>query len=200
MKPPRIPPFVTDIVQTALSSLDGLEFADGGTCPACGGTLSGYDRKTKKFAVLREPAGDRVITVRVKRFICRHCGALRYADEPFYPGTRIGSPVVDLFTALSAAMPPHKAARVIGALGIVVNRTTWRNYTLRHPGTVPVVDVFGVQLPLCIVRLSDIAIRSGESDPIRAADVIDACGNPSRRKGAGQPVDESRQGNNSGES
>jgi hypothetical protein len=179
MKTPRIPPLVTDIIQAALSSLDGMEFTGIISCPLCGGILQGYDRKKKKFAVLREQTGERVITVRVKRFHCRKCGNLCYADEPFYPDTRIGSPVLDIFSSLSATMPPSRAARVIDAMGIVVNRTTWRYYTGRPFPEIPVLEVFGMRLPLSVVRLSDIAVQSGESDP---ADVIAACGYPSRCK------------------
>jgi hypothetical protein len=179
MKPYRIPPLITDIVRTAVSSVDGMEFSHAASCPSCGGRLQGYDWKKRKFAVLREETGNRVVTVRVKRFYCRDCGGLWYADEPFYPDSRIGSPVIDIFFALSAAMPPGRAARVIDALGIMVDRTTWKHYTGRSPAGIPVVDVFGMRLPLCIVQLSDIAVRTDQPDP---AAVIVACGHPSRRK------------------
>jgi hypothetical protein len=174
---------VTDIIQTALASLDGMEFTELISCPSCGGPIQGHDRKKKKFAVLREQTGERVITIRVKRFYCQKCGNLCYADEPFYPDTRIGSPVIDIFLSLSATMPPSRAARVIDTLGIVVDRTTWRNYVGLPFADIPVVDVFGMRLPLSIVRLSDIAVQSGESDNADPADVIAACGHPSRRKG-----------------
>lgn len=180
MKPYRVPPLITDIVRTGLASLDGMEFPLAGTCPSCGGELRGYDKKTKKFAVMREDSGIRVITIRVKRFRCHTCGALCYADEPFYPGSRIGSPVIDLFLSLSAIMPAARAARVIAAMGIVVDRTTWKNYTRQPPAGIPVVDVFGMRLPLCIVRLSDINLNNSEQpDP---AMIIAACGYPSKVK------------------
>ncbi len=182
MRPPRIHPLAMDIMQTALSSLDGMEFTQIVSCPFCGGTVQGYDTKKKKFVVLREPTGERVITVRVKRFYCQKCGDLCYADEPFYPDTRIGSPVVDIFSSLSATMPPSRAARVIDAMGIVVDRTTWRNYVGLPVADIPVVDVFGMRFPLCVMRLSDLAVRSGESGHTDPADVIEACGYPSRRK------------------
>jgi hypothetical protein len=183
MRPPRIPPLAMDIVQNALSSLQGMEFAEIVSCPVCSGTdFQGYDRKAKKFAVLREQTGERIITVRVKRFRCRHCGNLCYADEPYYPDTRIGSPVIDLFSSLSATMPPSRAARIIEALGIVVDRTTWRNYSGRSFGNIPVVDVFGMRLPLCIMQLSEIALRSGDYGHADPMDVIAACGYPSRQQ------------------
>jgi hypothetical protein len=48
---------VTDIIQTALASLDGMEFAELTSCPLCGGPVQGHDRKKKKFAVLLEQTG-----------------------------------------------------------------------------------------------------------------------------------------------
>ena len=185
MKPPRFPPLVSDLVQTALSSLDGMEFAELSSCPSCGGTVQGYDRKKKQFCVLREPTGERVIIVYVKRFRCRSCGALCYADEPFYPDTRIGSPVIDLFLSLSAMMPPSRAARIIDAMGIVVHRTTWKYYSGRSfSADIPVMNIFGMHLPVCIVQLSDIAVRLGESGEVYPADIIAACGYPSRKRAA----------------
>jgi len=184
MRPPRIHPLATDIIQTALSLLDGMEFAEIISCPLCRGTLQGYDRRKKKFAVLRDQEGERVISIRVKRFYCRHCGNLCYADEPFYNDTRIGSPVIDIFLSLSATMPPSRAARVIDAMGIVVNRTTWRSYIGRPFPEIPVVDVFGMRLPQCVMQLSEIAVQSGESDQTDPAAVLAACGYPSRSKAA----------------
>ena len=180
MKTPRIPSLVLDIVQTALSSLDGTEFSIISSCPYCRGPVQGYDWKKKKFAVLREHTEDRVITVRVKRFYCRKCGTLCYAEEPFYPFTRIGSPVIDIFVSLSATMPPGRASRVIDAMGIVVNRTTWKSYLWRQVHEIPVVDVFGMRLPVSIMRLSEIAVKSGDLGTPDPAEIIDACGHPSR--------------------
>lgn len=179
---------VTDIIQTAVSALDGMEFNHIMACPHCGGTVQGFDRKKKKFATVREQTAERIITVRVKRFYCRNCGKLCSADEPFYPNTRIGSPVIDIFTSLSATMPSSRAARVIDTLGIVVDRTTWRYYTCRTFPEIPVMDVFGMRLPLSVVRLSDLAIQSGEANPADPADVIEACWYPSRSRGTSGAV------------
>jgi len=193
MRPPRIPTIVSDLILTALSSLDGMEFSAMSSCPACGGMLQGHDSKKKQFAVLRELTGERVITVRVKRFRCRDCGILCYADEPFYPDTRMGSPIIDLFLSLSAIMPPSRAARVVDAMGIVVHRTTWRNYSGRSfAAEIPVMDIFGMRLPVCVVRLSEIAVRSGESGPAHPADIIAACGYPSRNRAANASMSDYR--------
>ena len=182
MRPPRIPPMVRDLVQTTLSSFDGIEFTGLSRCPKCGGPLQGYDMRQKKFAVLREQEQDSIIMVRVKRFTCRTCRSLCYAGEPFYPDTRIGSPVIDIFSTLSTTMPPNRAARIIDALGIVVDRTTWRNYTGRNFGNIPTADVFGMRLPFSLLSLSTLAARIPEGGRIPGAEALAACGFPSAQR------------------
>jgi hypothetical protein len=184
MKPARIPPMAVDLIQTALSAFDGVEFTGLSACPACGGPVQGYDTKQKKFAMLREEEHKRTIPVRVRRFTCRACGRLCYAGEPFYPGTRIGSPVVDLFCTLSATMSPARAARIIDAIGIIVDRTTWRNYAGRDFGEIPAVDVFGMHLPFSLLSLSALAARAGEGGCIKGAEALAACGFPSAHRAA----------------
>jgi hypothetical protein len=173
---------VTDIVQAAISIFDGLEFTGLPACPACGGPVRGYDTRRKKFAVIVDREGEHVITVRIRRFTCRICQVLCYADEPFYPDTRIGSPVIDLFFTLSSAMPPRRAARIIDAMGIRVDRTTWRNYTGRNFGAIPAADVYGMRLPFSVLALSSLAARAGEGSRIVGAEVLNACGFPSARR------------------
>ncbi len=193
MRPPRIPPMVRDLVQTTLSAFDGIEFTGLSRCPGCGGAVQGYDMKQKKFAVLREHEQEYTITVRVKRFTCRACRSLCYADEPFYPETRIGSPVIDLFYTLSTTMPPSRAARVLDALGIVVDRTTWRNYRGRYSGEIPAADVFGMKLPFSLLSLSTLAARVPEGGRITGAEALAACGFPSAQRAAAEmpvPVQE----------
>ncbi|MCK9632602.1 MAG: hypothetical protein M0R30_13300 [Methanoregula sp.] len=181
MRPPRIPPMMKDLIQTAVMVFDNLEFTACTRCPKCGGTVQGYDTKTRKFATIKEDETERTIRVRVKRFTCKSCGDLCYADEPFYPGTRIGSPVIDLFSSLSTTMPPSRAARVIDSLGISVNRTTWKNYTGIRFSDIPEMDMFGMRLPVCMMELSNIAARSSDIFPPNALEILAACGNPSTR-------------------
>ena len=123
MKPPRIPPMATAIIQNAFLAMDRVAFTELAACPHCGGAVTGHDTKEKQFAVISDEGAARTIHVKVKRFRCRECGRLCYADEPFYPDTRIGSPVIDLCVTLSATMPAGRAARVLEAMGVIVDRT-----------------------------------------------------------------------------
>jgi len=170
---------VIDIVQSAICSLDGAEFTHLAACPVCGGRVQGYDTRTKKYAVIRDGDGERTITVRIKRFTCRNCKKLCNADEPFYPGTRIGSLVVDLFFCLSATMPESRAARHIDALGIRVDRTSWKNYSGRAIPEIPVTDIFGMRLPSSVLMLSGLSARALDGGRIDCADVLKACNFPS---------------------
>ncbi len=175
-----------DIILNALSSLDGVEFTELPSCPSCGGKVGGHDMKEKQFAVLEEEGTVRTVRVRVKRFHCRQCGRLCYAGEPFYPGTRIGSPVVDLCTTLSATMPAGRAARVLGAMGVIVDRTSCRLYSKNRWGEIATADVFGMRLPFSVLSLSSLAARTAGGSRIMGAEALAACGFPSARRAAAE--------------
>jgi hypothetical protein len=171
---------VTDIIQTAICAMDGVEFTSLAICPACGGPVQGYDTRRKKYAVIREGEDERLISVRVKRFTCRNCGDLCNADEPFYPDTRVGSLVIDLFVTFASIMPHNHAARVIDTMGIVVNRTSWRNYSDRVQPEIPTMVFFGMKLPSSVITLSTLTGRSPEGDRLTGIEALSACGFPSR--------------------
>jgi len=171
---------VTDLFQTAISLVEGAEFTSLEQCPYCGGPVTGYDTRQKKFAVVLEGEEERTITIRVKRFTCRSCGQLCYADEPFYPGTRIGSPIIDFYITKSAIMQPSRAARIIAAMGIVVDRTTWKNYRDRVMPEIPQAEFFGMLLPRSVLSLSALAAKGPSGDKVTGRDILAACGWPSR--------------------
>jgi hypothetical protein len=149
-----VSPMLTSLIQTGMASIDGREFTDHGPCPECGGVLSGYDMREKFFATITDAGVTRDIHVKVKRFRCRSCGKLCYARSPFYPGTRLGSPVVDLCVTLSGEMPYNRVAEVLGAMGIVVDRGTVRNYASIDVGGVPTTELFGFRLPLSVLSFA----------------------------------------------
>ena len=114
----RIHPIFSDLIPTALSACDEILFDSRTSCPHCGGSLARYDVKTKHFADIIDGSNTRTITVRIKRFRCRECHAVIYADQPFYPNTRVGSPVVDLCVTLSARMPYARASTFLQQIGV----------------------------------------------------------------------------------
>ena len=168
-----------DLVQTVLSAFDNIEFSRAPKCPACGGAVQGYDSRKKKFAVIREDDREKTIVVIVRRFTCRTCGTLCHADEPFYPDTRIGSPVIDLCRTLSATRPYSRTARVLETMGVIVDRASCRNYATLALPPVMTADVFGLQLPFSILSVSSLAARLGEGGRIKGTEALAACGFPS---------------------
>jgi len=182
MKKRRIPPMLSALVQTTLTSCDGALFDECGVCPHCGGKLSGYDVKKKQFAIVVEDDKKRVIHVLVKRFLCQQCGQVSLADQPFYPDTRIGSPVIDLCLTLSETMPYSRVSSCLAEMGIIVDRWSVRNYAQKHNRTIPAADMFGVRIPLSIMTLSSLTVGISEGRRIDVWALLAACGNPSREK------------------
>jgi hypothetical protein len=184
MKSPRIPPLIIDIVQSGLLASEGIIFDNLETCPVCGGKLSGYDTKKKQFAVMLEGNTRHPVHVFVKRFSCLECHAICFADEPFYPDTRIGSPLVDLCRTLGTTMPFNRVAAHLLHLGIVIDRGTVRNYMNRSFPEIPTTDLFGIRLPPSIISLSELAARLGEGSRIPGTEALAACGFPSAYRAA----------------
>ena len=184
MRKPRIPPMLVDLVEAALTACDGTYFDRRDACPSCGGSLSGYDKKWKQFAVLIEEGVRRPVHVIVKRFSCQVCKKVCFADEPFYPGTRTGSPVVDLCLTLSATMPFTRTAAYLEEMGIVVDRMTVRNFSRLADPEIPTADVFSIHLPMSIISLSTLAAGLREGSCIEGAEALAACGFPSAHRAA----------------
>lgn len=147
------------VIQNALIGADGHEFTHLPACPHCGGPLSGYDSKSRKFVTLIENDTGRDVVVRVKRFRCSVCGRVSSAHAPFYPDTRIGSPVVDLCIVLAEEMPLHRVAVVMGQLGIQIDRGSVRNYAMMDIGHIPTTNIFGIRIPDSVMSLSILASR-----------------------------------------
>lgn len=170
---------VADIVLTALSACDGMSFEERGACPACGGAIYGYDTKKKQFVVLADGEGRRAVYVFVKRFVCKDCKKVCFADEPFYPGTRVGSPVVDLCVTLSGTMPFTRTATYLEEVGVCIDRMSVRNFVRRPLPPIVTADVFGIRLPMSVVALSSLATSVSEGGRIKGAEALAACGFPS---------------------
>ena len=176
MKRPRIPPILCDIVQTAFSACQGISFDRCSVCPYCGGPVTGYDKKKKQFAVLTDGQRNTTIFVLVKRFRCCNCKKIISADAPFYPKTRIGSPIVDLCITFGQAMPFSRVSTYLDYLGIVVDRWTVRKYTLNNQHrTIATADLFGMKVPLSLVSLTLLVASSNEKNPLDPQEVLAAC-------------------------
>lgn len=187
MKQPRILPIVTDIVQSSISATEGITFTGHAGCPACGGPLTGYDTKKKQFAHLINDNKEKTVYVFVRRYYCRNCNKVFYADEPFYPDTRIGSIILDLCIAFSMTMPVNRVPAYLAAMGVLVDRSSCRLYVNHISSThvrmnsryLDLDDKFGIHLPLSVLSLSSLAMVLDEGSHLDESDVLAACGSPS---------------------
>lgn len=152
-RPIKIPPMLTDTIICGISSIDKTLFAHTGACPHCGGRAAPYDTKEKVYATLHTEQGAKKITVLVRRFRCHTCGSLLYADEPFYPDTRLGSAVIDLATALSLVNTFSQAAEIINAMGIEIDRGTVRTYAMSDLPVPKINFFYGFPLPFSLFSL-----------------------------------------------
>lgn len=175
-----MPPMLIEVVQAAIQICDHTEYFPLGTCRSCGGRLSGYDSRAKRFAVLSNIGGDQPIEVIIHRAYCRECGRILLPEEPFYPGTRIGSPVVDLCHALSFSLSSGHISGILDRMGVKVDRWSVRSYC-NLPITPPqTVEAFGMQLPVSIIALSSLAGGVDAHHRVNGEDVLAACNYPSR--------------------
>jgi len=195
MKKQRIPPLIIDIVQSGLSICEGVIFNIRDSCPACGGSLSGYDTKKKQFAVLLDEHGRHPVHVYVKRFSCRQCHMICFADEPFYPDTRIGSPLIDLGITLASRMPCYRATAIMKHLGMGIDRGTIRNYMNRTFPEITTTTLFNITLPVSILSLANLSTRFSEGGRIPGTEVLAACGFPSAYRTAPDRLLPPEQGN-----
>ncbi|MDO9550224.1 MAG: hypothetical protein Q7J03_04565 [Methanoregula sp.] len=173
---------LTNVVQTALQVCEGTEYAVEGLCGLCGGTLSGYDIRSKRFAVLRDDDVDHTLEVNLHRAYCRTCGGILMPEEPFYHGTRLGSPVVDLCRTFSTTMSCGQVATRLGQMGVKVSRWSVRAYCRLPYAPPPSVAVFGLNVPVSIISLSSLSGIPSDSRCARGRDVLIACNYPSRNK------------------
>jgi hypothetical protein len=167
------------VVHTALQLFDGVEFFMDTACKSCGGSMSGYDTRKKRFAHLREEDGVHPVEVILHRGYCRSCGKVWMPEEPFYPGTRVGSPVVDLCRALSTTLPCGQVATRLTQMGIEIDRGSVRSYcqsTFPPPVT---IAVFGMNIPVSVISLSSLAGNQQDDTRVRGDVVLAACNYPS---------------------
>ena len=167
------------VIQAGIATLNGQSYTSLDACPSCGGEVTGYDTKQRFFITLAEPGGNRDIIVNVRRFRCRACGLVSPAKAPFYPDTRIGAPVVDLCVTLSREMNCSRAARVINALGIVIDRGTVRNYSSRGFTLPPSTEFFGFRLPVSVISLTMFTPGSFQPGTVTGTEPLTPAGNPS---------------------
>jgi len=184
LKPVPLPPLFPDLLREGLRGFHGIHYSRRESCPSCGGQVRPHDIRMKRFAILRGETGEETIHVMVHRFRCRRCGVLSYADEPFYPDTRFGTPIVDLCVVLSQTYPFHRTEGILRQMGIAVDRGTIRQYAGRDFGPIPATGVLGIVLPVSALRLSGLGRQGG---PVPRAEALLSFGLPPARRTPSPP-------------
>lgn len=179
MKFRQVPPMVLNIIHTALTACDGVRFSAGDICPYCGAPLSGYDERKKRFAVLHKNESTAIVWIIIRRSWCRRCERIINPPEPFYPGTRIGAPVVDLCCAFSSIMPFNRTSQYLDRMGVVVDRWSVRHYAHIPREDLRTIDVFGMKLPVSIIYLSTLAGSLQEAESLDRETILEVCNYPS---------------------
>ena len=175
MKSRPIPPILINIIYTALQVCDGVRFHSGRVCQNCGGTLSGYDARKKRFAVLFKDGEQVPVYVIVQRSYCHTCGEMFNPPVPYYPGTRVGMPVVDLCRTFSTVMPYNRVSTYLARMGVIVDRWSVRHYATASLPDVPSLDVFGMKMPVSLIALSTLAGSLSGNAQLEMDDVLMAC-------------------------
>jgi hypothetical protein len=98
--------------------------------------------------------------------------------EPFYPGTRIGSPVVDLCRTWSERMPYSQVSTHLDLMGMQVDRWSARHYAITPLPEIPAMDVFGTRIPVSIIALSVLPPPGSEPRDPDMHDILEACNYP----------------------
>lgn len=173
-----IPPIIADCIYYAVSGVSEVQFLHTSGCPECSGPLISHDLKKRRFSTIKTPEGITHINVYVKRFHCRDCGHLCYADAPFYENSRFGSPIIDLCLVLSRTYSYSYTSHILDQVGIIIDRGTVRKIAQKYDHQVKVVDLYGIQLPASILALSALGMKSAQSAPLSGPEVLQACGFP----------------------
>lgn len=169
---------VSELILAALRICDETVFDLYCPCPFCGGEVSGYDLRKRRFARIRDGEQDRVIIVHVRRYLCQQCNRTFMCDAPFYPDTRIGSPVIDLCVTFATFMPYNRVSSILEDVGVIVDRGSVRFYALQG-SNVKSEDMFGIRLPVSIILLASLTAGTGYSERVCGSDILAVCGYPS---------------------
>ena len=156
MRDVKIPPMLIQLIDSGISGIDKKIFENADKCPDCKGKLITHDFRRKKFATRIYRDKKIPVYVRVKRFRCKECGRLVYADEPFYPEIRVGAPVVDFCLANRERYSYAHISRILKHLHIYVSPSSVGNYASADLNMPPAVEMHGIFFPASLLNLANV--------------------------------------------
>ena len=171
-------PMFGELILAALYEVSNMTFMDPTPCPVCNDaskkSLLGHDTIKRRFATVFENEEKVRLSVFVKRYTCKHCGQVIFARSPFYPNTRLGSPVIDLAMSLSSEYSFYQSSQILRMLNISMSRSAIRALALSKTWNITTVSLSGLLLPTSLLTLGTLASTCPGN--INSEDVLAACG------------------------
>jgi hypothetical protein len=167
-----------ELIIAALCGVSNMTFMDPPPCPICHDgskkMLTDHGALKRRFATVII-GGEKVrLSVSVKRYVCKQCGKVICARSPFYPNTRLGSPVVDLAMSLASRYSFYQVSQIMEALNISISRSAIRNLAQNNEWNITIVPLSDLVLPTSLLSLGTL-VSTSQGD-ITSEDVLVACG------------------------
>jgi len=167
-----------ELITTALYEVADMTFMSPNPCHVCNDVtkknLLAHDTIKRRFATVIEGDEKVRLSVSVKRYICKHCGQVMFARSPFYPNTRLGSPIVDLAMSLASRYSFYQTSQIMEMLHISMSRSAIRALAQSRTWNIAAIPLSDLLLPTSLLTLGSLANSSpGHLTP---EDVLVACG------------------------
>jgi len=170
-------PMFGELVITALCGVSNMIFMDPPSCPMChNASKKGFldhDTLKRRFATVIVKGEKVKLSVSVKRYICKQCGQVTHARSPFYPNTRLGSPVVDLAMSLASRYSFYQTSQIMEILNISISRSAIRALAQNREWNITTIPLSDLLLPASLLSLG--TLMSTSHGHLTSEDVLVAC-------------------------
>ena len=171
-------PMFGELIITALYEVADMTFMDPTPCPVCNDltkkSLFAHDTIKRRFVTIIENNERVRLSVSVKRYICKHCGKVLFARSPFYPNTRLGSPVVDLAMSLTSRYSFYQTSQIMEMLHISMSRSAISALAQSRRWNITTVPLSDLLLPISLLTLGTLA--NSTPGHLTPEEVLVACG------------------------
>jgi len=151
------PGLFKESIPQLLLKIQDKTYDDPPPCPVCGLEIrTRHDRREHIYATIITEKGFHLLTVWVKRYLCKNCGRPYLSRAPFYPGCLYARPVVDLCLFLAVANTPCRVEAILEELGLQVDRDTVLDYLHRfgrRARRIAGIRIDGASVAVNLVRL-----------------------------------------------
>jgi len=171
-------PMFGELIITALYEVADMTFMEPVPCPVCNDaskkSLLAHDTIKRRFATVIEDDERVRLSVFVKRYICKHCKQVLFARSPFYPNTRLGSPVIDLAMSLASKYSFYQTNQIMEMLHISMSRSAIGTLAQSRRWNISTVPLSNLVLPTSLLTLGTLA--NSTPGHLTPEEVLVACG------------------------